>query len=109
MKQRLVCRLPAVGLLLPSFSQAADRVLFARLAHTKAVLYVSQADGGHERALASSTSLDYDPAWSPKGDWIAFTSERNGSADLYRVHPDGSGFERLTDNPAYGIQAAFSP
>ena len=53
--------------------------------------------------------LDYDPAWSPKGDWIAFTSERNGSADLYRVHPDGNGLERLTDNPAYDDQAAFSP
>jgi TolB protein len=98
-----------MGLLLPSFSQAADRVLFARLAPTKAVLYVSQADGGHERALASSTSLNYDPAWSPRGGWIAFTSERNGSADLYRIHPDGSGLERLTDNPAYEDQAAFSP
>ena len=44
-----------------------------------------------------------------KGDWIAFTSERNGSADLYRVHPDGKGLERLTDDPAYDDQAAFSP
>ena len=28
-----------------------------------------------------------------------FTSERGGSADLYRVHPDGTGIERLTDAP----------
>ncbi len=43
--------------------------------------------------------------------WIAFTSERNGSgeADLYRVHVDGSGLERLTDDPALDDQAAFSP
>src|SRR5271156_5221164 len=99
----------AAGLLLPSLACAADRVLFLRLAPTKAALYLSGADGSGEHALAASTSLDYDPAWSPKGDWIAFTSERGGSADLYRVHPDGSGFERLTDNPAYEDQAAFSP
>ena len=32
-----------------------------------------------------------------------------GSADLYRIHPDGTGIERLTDDPAYDDQAAFSP
>ena len=53
--------------------------------------------------------MDYDPAWSPDGASIVFTSERNGSADLYRVKPDGSGLERLTDSPAYDDQAAFSP
>jgi Tol biopolymer transport system component len=48
---------------------------------------------------------------SPTGDgaWIALTSERNGSADIYRVHPDGSGLERLTDSPACDDHAAFSP
>lgn len=96
-------------LLFPSFSHAADRVLISRLGPTKAALFVSQSDGSGERALLPTTSLDYDPAWSPKGGWIAFTSERNGSADLYRVRPDGTDLERLTDNPAYDDQAAFSP
>ena len=36
-------------------------------------------------------------------------SDREGSADLFRVNPDGTGLERLTDNPAYDDQAAFSP
>jgi WD40 repeat protein len=43
--------------------------------------------------LAGLTRLQ--PAWSPKGDWIAFTSERAGSADLYRVRPDGGDLQRL--------------
>ena len=82
-------------LMLPAFAHAAahanERVLFSRLGPTQAALFVAQADGSGEHALIPTTSLDYDPAWSPKGDWIAFTSERNGSADLYRVHPDGTG------------------
>jgi Tol biopolymer transport system component len=38
-----------------------------------------------------------------------FTSERAGSADLYRIHPDSSGLQRLTTDPAYDDQGAFSP
>jgi TolB protein len=88
---------------------AADRILFGRLGPTEAALFISNADGSGERPLTRSGSLDYNPSWSPKGDWVVFTSERAGSADLYRVHPDGTGLERLTDDPAYDDQAAFSP
>jgi Tol biopolymer transport system component len=87
---------------------AADRILFTRLGPSEASLFVSNADGSGERALTQG-ALDYNPAWSPDGNWIAFTSERNGSADLYRMRTDGSGLERLTDDPAFHDQAAFSP
>jgi len=72
-------------------------------------LFVANADGTGERPLLATPDLDYDPVWSRDNAWIAFTSERNGSADLYRVRPDGSDLERLTDSPAYDDQAAFSP
>jgi Tol biopolymer transport system component len=72
-------------------------------------LFIADADGTREHPIPGTKDVDYDPAWSPDGSWIAFTSERNGSADIYRMHPDGSGVERLTDNPAYDDQAAFSP
>src|SRR6266540_30233 len=51
----------------------------------------------------------YDPVWAPDGASIVFTSDRHGSADLFRVKPDGSGMESLTDDPSYDDQAAFSP
>src|SRR4051812_11842379 len=72
-------------------------------------LFVADADGGSERPLVGLGEIDYDPVWSPDGTSIVFTSDRNGSADLYRVKADGSGLERLTDSPAYDDQAAFSP
>jgi Tol biopolymer transport system component len=72
-------------------------------------LFVAASDGSDERPLLSSSDTNYDPVWAPDGLSIVFTSERDGSADLYRVKPDGSGLERLTTDRAYDDQAAFSP
>ena len=87
------------------------RILVDRFVPTGIILYSSNADGTDENALLPSqaSGLDYNPALSADGKWVVFTSERNGSADLYQVKLDGSGLERLTDNLAYDDQAAFSP
>jgi len=87
---------------------ATERILMTRLGPSQSSLFVSNADGSGETVLTQG-ALDYNPVWSPDGQWIVFTSERNGSADLYRMRPDGSGVEQLTDDPAYDDQAAFSP
>src|SRR5271169_6327790 len=79
-----------------------------RLGPSRASLMIADPDGTGERTLTEG-SLDYNPAWSADGKWIAFTSERGGSADLYRMRPDGTGVERLTDDPAFDDQASFSP
>jgi len=110
--EQLMGRLPglllaASGLLLAQ--PQPKTILFTRLGPSQTGLFVSNADGTAERPLLNSESLDYNPAWSPDGQWIVFTSERNGSADLYRVKPDGTGLQRLTANPAYDDQADVSP
>jgi Tol biopolymer transport system component len=90
---------------------APQRIAFARAFPNPGQLglFIAAADGSNERLLLAAANLDYDPAWAPDGRSIIFTSERDGSADLYRVNPDGTGLERLTDHPAYDDQAAFSP
>jgi TolB protein len=93
----------------PGCWASADHILFLRIAPSEATLFISNADGSGERALTKPGALDYNPAWSRRGDWIVFTSERAGSADLYRIHPDGTGLDRLTDDPAYDDQGSPSP
>jgi TolB protein len=92
---------------------SADRqkIVFARVFPNAGQigLFIARADGSDEHRLLSEGTTDYDPVWSPDGSTIAFTSDREGSADLFRVKPDGSAIERLTDSPAYDDQAAFSP
>ncbi len=71
-------------------------------------LFIAAADGSGERQLFDTAGFDYDATWSPDGATIVYTSDREGSPDLFRIKPDGTGRERLTDDPAYDDQAAFS-
>ena len=89
-------------------------MLMNRIGPSKMELYVANADGtGEHRLLPDSKFLDYDPSFSPDGKWIVFTSERSGAgqgqADLWRVHPDGAGLERLTSDPSVEDAGVLSP
>jgi TolB protein len=101
----------AVLLSLAAGAPEPQHIVFARVWPNAGQigLFIADADGGHEQPLVGLGEIDYDPVWAPDGQSIVFTSDRNGSADLYRVKPDGSGLQRLTENPAYDDQAAFSP
>jgi Tol biopolymer transport system component len=98
-------------LLLWGETSAPRRIGFARVGAQSGqpALFIAAADGSDEHPLLSSSNDGYNAAWAPDGGSIVFTSERNGSADLFRVKPDGAGLTRLTTDPAYDDQAAFSP
>src|SRR3954451_19759056 len=108
---RMTLLVALAGLSLSAAGSSPEHIVFARVFPQPGQigLFVAAADGSGEHPLVSPPDMDYDGVWAPDGSSIVFTSERNGSADLYRVRPDGSGLERLTDSPAYDDQAAFSP
>lgn len=78
-----------------------------RIGPSSSELYVANADGTGERKLFAASSFDLHASYSAEGQWIVFTSERNGlgQADIYRAHPDGTGIERLTDSLRSTIRA----
>ena len=61
-------------------------------------LFLAAADGSEERPLLATRDIDYDAVWAPDGASIVFTSDREGSADLFRVKPDGTDVQQLADN-----------
>ena len=52
---------------------------------------------------------DRDPAWSPDGTRIAFTSERDGDFKIYTMRDDGTDVRQLTVNDARDEMPAWSP
>jgi Tol biopolymer transport system component len=47
-------------------------------------------------SAGSNDTLNETPSWSPTGDWIAFQVKTDDGYRIALVHPDGSGFHRLT-------------
>ena len=48
------------------------------------------------------------PVWSPNGKWIAFTSDRAGDKDIYRMDIDGENVKQLTEQ-GNCFEPAWSP
>ena len=50
---------------------------------------------------------DASPAWSPDGEWIVFSSSRDGMENIWRVKKNGADMEKLTSRG--GMYPRFSP
>lgn len=73
-------------------------------------LYAIGTDGnGLVRLTASGSDWVGSQAWSPDGSRIAFTSWRDGNAEIYIMNANGSGVVRLTRNDALDMEPAWSP
>lgn len=101
----------ALGVAALAASGARDVMLINEVRPAGSELYMASADGTMNRKLFSDSGFDYHASFSADGRWIVFTSERGGlgQADLYRVHPDGSELQRLTDSSTFEDQGVLSP
>jgi TolB protein len=64
-------------------------------------IYLSSADGSEitNITVEFGDSWDNGWSWSPDGQWITFSSDRNGGNwDLYKMTPDGATVEQLTND-----------
>ena len=59
-------------------------------------------------SLTDGAHYDNFPQWSPKGDVIMFTSDREGSFRLYTVRPDGTAVHRISDGPGSDAHSIWS-
>ena len=103
---------------LPSWSPDGKRIVFAskRDGHVDAIhgfatneIYVMDADGDNPQNLTNNPQEDWYPSWSPDGQQIAFSSERDGNYEIYVMDADGGNPQNLTNNPLNDRDPSWSP
>jgi len=60
------------------------------------------------RKVMDDTAVATEPAFSPDGSRIAFTSTRDGQAEIYVMDADGTSAARLTNSPGADGDASFT-
>ena len=96
---------PALGIVRPEISPDGRSVVFAALGD----LWLMRI-GEAPRNLTNDRALDTDPAWSPDGSRIVYSSDRAGGLLNLWVHDVSSGEQRqLTRLQTSAMGAAWSP
>lgn len=72
-------------------------------------LWTVAREGGEARRLTTGEGLEIDPAFSPDGQWIAFSGELHGNYDVYLVPAAGGVPRRLTWHPEVDRVAGWAP
>jgi Tol biopolymer transport system component len=105
----------------PSWSPDGSRLVFIspcrqrvdspRESYTDTSLFMVNADGSGLKQLMNIPGADLEPAWSPDGKRIAFTSIRDGNNQIYLFDVDTEAVIRLTqpDVNIENSQPAWSP
>lgn len=63
-------------------------------------LFSCARDGRDEVCICDAFDHIDGPDFTPDGRWIWFNGERDGAVDLWRIHPDGSGLQQMTNDDA---------
>ena len=61
------------------------------------------------RYLTRGNSSDRQPAYSPDGQWVIFSSNRSGNLDLWEISTNAGSPRRVTDDAADDWDPAFAP
>jgi len=72
-------------------------------------IYSMDSNGVGVTRLTNNSASDIEPAWSPDGTKIAFTSSRSGNSDIWIMNGDGSNPTQLTTDTGSDFGAAWSP
>jgi Tol biopolymer transport system component len=84
--------------------------------HSRLEIFVMNADGTDQRRMTNNNFQDSFAHWSPNGDRIAFTTNRDGDVEIYTMVPvdadnDGNADvqTRITNSPNEDAHAHWSP
>ena len=76
----------------------------------KTNIYIAPyVDRGKTVIPLTETGMDHSPFWSPDGNWLVFTSERDGNSEIYIMDSEGGQVTNLTDLASQDKDPAWQP
>lgn len=94
----------------PNLSRDGSMIVYTHIFNNERNIYsAAYADKGRTINQLTSTGLDYAPCWSPDGKWIAFTSERDGDAEIYIMDSAGKKLTNISLLPSTDKDPAWQP
>src|SRR6185312_12015279 len=63
-------------------------------------IWISDRNGSHPTRLTTHPAAEFDPHFSPDGNWLAFSAAYDSNIDVYVVPVTGGQPRRLTWHPA---------
>jgi len=91
------------------WSLAAGSVVFESHGEDRVNIHRYDAGAAAPVALTSHRATDMRPRWAPDGNRVAFSSDIEGSNDIFLVNADGTGLRRITDDPASDTDPDWMP
>ncbi len=62
-------------------------------------IYTLPIEGGEAKRIDGGMAFDSQPRFSPDGKWITFISDREGSENVWIMHPDGTEAKQVSKDP----------
>jgi tricorn protease len=96
---------PITGARQPALSPDGKRLAFVY----RGDIWTCDAAGGRAIPITSHLEMDAYPVFSPDGNWLAFSSKRNGNWDVFVIPADGGSARQLTWHSGTDIPYGWRP